>query len=126
MIRLELRIDGLRGRPRLLFEGIAMTPLWMLADGAMLGLVLDRNGFSPPPLAGVWVLGPTPVPDGLGRVLTQAGVTRSTLLPRRRSRRFSRHDAASAANHRRARGSAEHGTRRVQTSRNETEGDDHA
>jgi hypothetical protein len=92
VIRLELRIDGVSARPRLLFEGVAMAPLWMLADGAMLGLALDRNGFSPASgPAGVWVLGPTPFRRGLGRVLTQAGVARSTLVRRRRParRRFS-------------------------------------
>jgi hypothetical protein len=91
VIRLELKIDGLRARPRLLFEGNAITPLWMLVDGAMLGLLLDPGGLgSKPPLA-IWVLGRTPVRDGLRRILTQAGVPRSALLPRRpnRRRRFS-------------------------------------
>ena len=43
VIRLELRIDGLRARPRLLFHDVAMTPLWMLTQGAMLGLFVDRQ-----------------------------------------------------------------------------------
>lgn len=34
VIRLELKIDGLRARPRLLFTGHAMEPLWLFADGA--------------------------------------------------------------------------------------------
>jgi hypothetical protein len=88
VIRLELRIDGLSARPRLLFEGVARAPLWMLADGAMLGLALDRYGFSAASgPAGVWVLGPTPFRRGLGRVLTQAGVPRPATLPRAPSRR---------------------------------------
>jgi hypothetical protein len=41
LARLELTIDGLRPRPRLLFKGHTMRQLWLLADGAMLGLVLD-------------------------------------------------------------------------------------
>ena len=38
VIRLELQIDGLRARPRLLFhDGETMSPLWLLADGACSG-----------------------------------------------------------------------------------------
>jgi hypothetical protein len=33
-IRVELRIDGLRARPRLVFHGVAMTPLCMLTGSA--------------------------------------------------------------------------------------------
>jgi hypothetical protein len=83
VIRLELRIDGLRARPRLLFHDAAMTPLWMLTQRAMLALSVDRSGVNPAsPLEGLWLLGPTPVPGGLRRVLTQAGVPRP--LPRAR------------------------------------------
>jgi hypothetical protein len=88
VIRLELKIDGLRARPRLLFTGHAMTPLWLFADGAWVGLVLHPSGDGPlSSLVGIWVLGPTPVPDGLRRVLTQAGVPRPATLPRPPSRR---------------------------------------
>jgi hypothetical protein len=88
VIRLELRIDGLRARPRLLFTGHAMTPLWLLADGAWLGLVLHPSGDGPTSsLVGIWVLGPTPARGGLRRVLTQAGVSRPATLPRPPSRR---------------------------------------
>jgi hypothetical protein len=83
VIRLELKIDGLRARSRLLFTGHAMEPLWLFADGARLGLVLHPSGDGPlSSLVGIWVLGPTPVPDGLRRVLTQAGVLRPAALPR--------------------------------------------
>ena len=88
VIRLELKIDGLRARPRLLFTGHAMTPLWLLADGAWLGLVLHPSGDGPSSsLVGIWVLGPTPARGGLRRVLTQAGVPRPATLPRPPSRR---------------------------------------
>jgi hypothetical protein len=111
VIRLELRISGLRERPRLLFEGDAMAPLWILADGAMLGLALDRSGFraaSGP--AGVWVLGPTPFRCGLGRVLTQAGVPRPATLPRPPSRR--RRSSPRAGAHRSRRGKSSEGSRK--------------
>ena len=36
VVRLELKIDGLNARPRLLFRGETMLPLWLLADGALL------------------------------------------------------------------------------------------
>ena len=87
-IRLELKIDGLRARPRLLFTGHAMEPLRLLADGAWLGLVLhpSRDGPSSS-LVGIWVLGPTPARGGLRRILTQAGVPRPATLPRPPSRR---------------------------------------
>jgi hypothetical protein len=87
VIRLELKSTAC-GRPRLLFTGHAMTPLWLFADGAWLGLVLHPGGAGPlSSLVGIWVLGPTPVPDGLRRVLTQAGVPRPATLPRSPSRR---------------------------------------
>jgi len=88
VIRLELKIDGLRARPRLLFTGHAMEPLWLLADGAWLGLVLHPSGDGPSSsLVGIWVLGPTPARGGLRRILTQAGVPRPATLPRPPSRR---------------------------------------
>jgi hypothetical protein len=111
VIRLELRIDGLSAQPRLLFEGVAMAPLWMLADGAMLGLALDRNGFSAASgPAGVWVLGPTPFRRGLGRMLTQAGVPRPATLPRPPSRR--RRSSPRAGTRRRQHGKSSEGPRK--------------
>jgi hypothetical protein len=108
VILLELRIDGLSARPRLLFEGVAIAPLWMLADGAMLGLALDRNGFSAASgPAGVWVLGPTPFRRGLGRVLTQARVPRPGTLPPPPSRR--RRSSPRAGARRRQRGKSSEG-----------------
>jgi hypothetical protein len=107
VIRLELRIDGLRARPRLLFHDAAMTPLWMLTQRAMLALSVDRSGVNPAsPLEGLWLLGPTPVPGGLRRVLTQAGVPRP--LPRarpprhapRRGKKRARTRARASAHHR--------------------------
>src|ERR1019366_364320 len=47
VIRLELKSDGLRARPRLLFTGHSMEPLWLFARGAWLGLVLHPSGDGP-------------------------------------------------------------------------------
>ena len=104
VIRLELRIDGLRARPRLLFHDVAMTPLWMLTQGAMLGLFVDRHGLNPKsPLEDVWLLGPTPVPAGLRRVLTQAGVPRPLPPARAPSHRPPRRGKKRARAHKRPR-----------------------
>ena len=122
VIRLELRIDGLRARPRLLFEGMAMTPLWMLTRTAMLGLNVDRDGINlASPLEDLWLLGPTPVPTGLRRVLTQAGVPRpQPLPPLRSSRRRARSAKGTTRTHRRRR------TRADQQPTKRTEGEHHA
>jgi hypothetical protein len=111
VIRLELKIDGLRARPRLLFTGHAMEPLWLFADGAWLGLVLHPSGDGPlSSLVGIWVLGPTPVPNGLRRILTQAGVPRPATLPRPPSRR--RRSSPRAGARRRQRGKSSDGPRK--------------
>ena len=111
VIRLELKIDGLRARPRLLFTGHAMTPLWLFADGAWLGLVLHPSGDGPlSSLVGIWVLGPTPARGGLRRVLTQAGVPRPATLPRPPSRR--RRSSPRAGVRRRQRGKSSEGPRK--------------
>jgi hypothetical protein len=60
VVRLELTIDGLRSRPRLLFRGHTMRPLWLL--------------------------GPTPLRDGLARILRDVGVPRPVMPGRRRAR----------------------------------------
>ena len=118
VIRLELRIDGLRARPRLLFHDVAMTPLWMLTQHAMLGLSVDRSGVNrASPLEDLWLLGPTPVPGGLRRVLTQAGVPRPLPLARPLSPRAPRRGKKRARAHKRA---------RRHTIDNRTEGEDHA
>jgi hypothetical protein len=111
VVRLELKIDGLRAPPRLLFAGHAMTPLWLFADGAWLGLVLHPSGDGPSSsLVGIWVLGPTPVPEGLRRVLTQAGVPRPATLPRPSFRR--RRSSPRAGARRRQRGKSSDGSRK--------------
>jgi hypothetical protein len=70
VVRLELRIDGLNARPRLLFKGETMLPLWLLADGACFGLVLDPRGQGRvSALSCMWFLGPTPAAEGLARIL---------------------------------------------------------
>jgi hypothetical protein len=124
VIRLELRVDGLRARTRLVFKGEALSPLWRLTEGAMLGLVLDPTAHgAASSLTGIWVIGPTPVPDGLRRVLTQAGVPRPARVPRppsaRRQRRRQRRSVR-FAKHRR-------GRQRVQgPDSGKRNGDDHA
>ena len=111
VIRLELKIDGLRARPRLLFTGHAMEPLWLLADGAWLGLVLHPSGDGPTSsLVGIWVLGPTPARGGLRRVLTQAGVPRPATVPRPPSRR--RRSSPKAGARRRQRSKSSEGPRK--------------
>lgn len=80
VVRLELKIDGLNARPRLLFRGETMSPLWLLADGALFALVLDpraRGWVSA--LSCIWILGPTPVPRGLARILGDLGVPEPTM-----------------------------------------------
>ena len=88
LIRLELRIDGLRARPRLLFNDIATPPLWTLTRKAILGLYVTRDGLNPEsPLDDVWLLGRNPARDDLRRVLTQVGVPRPLPPARRPLRR---------------------------------------
>jgi hypothetical protein len=87
LVRLELRIDGLRARPRLLFHDIATRALWTLTRKAILGLYVARDGLHPEsPLDDVWLLGRNPARADLRRVLTQVGVPRP-LPPARRPRR---------------------------------------
>ena len=86
LVRLELRLDGLRARPRLLFEPGTHEPLWLLASGEQFGLVLDQTigwlhrGASPR----VWVLRRTPVARQLARVLNELGIPAPTGLLRDR------------------------------------------
>ncbi len=89
VVRLELTIDGLRSRPRLLFRGHTMRPLWLLADGAWLGLVLDPvTDPADLPDTHTWLLGPTPVPDGLARILRDVGVPRRVMPGRPQARQL--------------------------------------
>ena len=77
VIRLELKIDGLNARPRLLFEGETMLPLWLLADGAFFGLILHpRTKGWVSASSCMWILGPTPAARGLARILGDLGVPR--------------------------------------------------
>jgi hypothetical protein len=76
-VRLELRIDGLNARPRLLFTGETVLPLWLLADGACFGLVLHPGGQGRvSALSCMWFLGPTPAAGGLARILGDLAVPR--------------------------------------------------
>lgn len=114
VIRLELKIDGLRVRPRLLFTGHAMEPLWLFAHGAWLGLVLHPSGDGPlSSLVGIWVLGPTPARGGLRRILTQAGVPRPATLPRLPSRRRRSSPRAGARRRQHGKSSESPGRRRA-------------
>jgi hypothetical protein len=104
LIRLELRIDGLRARPRLLFNDIATPPLWTLTRKAILGLYVTRDGLNPEsPLDDVWLLGRNPARDDLRRVLTQVGVPRPLPPSRRPSRRPLRRGKERARTHKRPR-----------------------
>jgi hypothetical protein len=77
VVRLELKIDGLNARPRLLFRGETMSPLWLLADGAFFGLILHPRAQGPvSALSCIWILGPTPAPRDLARILGDLGVPR--------------------------------------------------
>jgi hypothetical protein len=104
LIRLELRIDGLRARPRLLFHDIATPPLWTLTRTAILGLYVDRDGLNPEsPLDDVWLIGRNPARADLRRVLTQVGVPRPVAPARRPSRRPLRRGRERARTHKRPR-----------------------
>ena len=104
LIRLELRIDGLRPRPRLLFHDIATPPLWTLTRKAILGLYVARDGLNPEsPLDDVWLLGRNPARGDLRRVLTQVGVPRPLPPSRRPSRRPLRRGKERARTHKRPR-----------------------
>ena len=109
VIRLELRIDGLRARPRLLFHDVAMTPLWMLTQHAMLGLCVDRQwpqsasrrsrtcGFSARPRPGRPSPGPHP---GRGAAPTAACAATVAARAAAREEAGARTQAPASANHR--------------------------
>lgn len=83
VVRLELRIDGLNARPRLLFKGETMLPLWLLADGACFGLVLHPRGQGRvSALSCMWFLGPSPAAEGLARILGDLSVPRPVMPAR--------------------------------------------
>lgn len=104
LVRLELRIDGLRARPRLLFHDIATPPLWTLTRKALFGLYVGRDGLDPgSPLDDVWLIGRNPARADLRRVLTQVGVPRPLAPARRRSRRPLRRGKEGARTHKRPR-----------------------
>ena len=101
VVRLELRLAGLNARPRLLFRGETMLPLWLLADGAFFGLILHpRTKGWVSALSTMWILGPTPARRGLARILGELGVPRP-IMP-------------AAATHRRRRSSSRRRSRRLQ------------
>ena len=82
LVRLELRLDGLRARPRLLFVPGAHEPLWLLASGEQFGLVLDHTSdwLVSGPGPHIWVLGRTPVARQLARILDELGIPAPTGL----------------------------------------------
>ena len=102
LIRLELAIDGLRPRVRLLFKHTSLPPLWFLAERAQLGLLLARTRKPVHALlTPAWLLGPTPVPRDLRRILRSVGVPQPPRLAKhsrreRRRRRDGRRGAAAA------------------------------
>ncbi len=73
LVRLELEIDGLRARVRLLFAHRWLAPLWLLADGAQLGLIpASAKTAADAVFAPAWLLGRTPEPRDLSRFFSAA------------------------------------------------------
>ena len=124
VVRLELSIDRLRCRPRLLFCGHTLRLLWLLADGASLGLLLDPIK-QPGDLARAraWIFGPEPIADGLAQVLHELGVPRPASPGRRRAwqRRFRRSPPARPTPRRTTRRRAGRDQARQQTSNHQHE-----
>lgn len=82
VIRLELRINGLTVRPRLVFTGPDITPLWLLCDGAALLINIDpprdRQALA---FALSWGLGAVPATDALAQLLTLIDARQPPPLP---------------------------------------------
>jgi hypothetical protein len=88
-VRLDLAVEGLRSRGRLLFKQPTLPALWLLVDGAQLGLLArpihSAAQAAPTP---AWVLGPTPTRRDPKRILRHVGApTPPWLELRRRARR---------------------------------------
>jgi hypothetical protein len=81
LVRLDLAIDGLLPRVRLLFKQPTLPVLWLLVDGAQLGLLTARThsaaqaAFTP-----AWVLGPTPTRGDVNRILRLVGASKPPWL----------------------------------------------
>lgn len=82
VVRLELRVSGLTCRPRLVFTGPDIMPLWLLCDGAELLINVD-----PPsdrralPFALSWGLGAVQGPDALAELLALVDARQLPPLP---------------------------------------------
>jgi hypothetical protein len=68
LVRLELALTGLRARPRLLFKGSALAPLWLLTQGAQIGLLLDPDA-KHLAYARTWLMCPTVRAKDLRKIL---------------------------------------------------------
>jgi hypothetical protein len=130
VVRLELKIDGLNARPRLLFRGETMLPLWLLADGACLGLIVHpRTKGWVSASSCIWTLGPTPAARGLARILGELGVPRP-IMPARAGHQRGRNGRTGRSRRRRRRTACElvrePARRRPTNIESISEGEDHA
>jgi hypothetical protein len=89
LVRLDLAVDGLRSRVRLLFRQPTLPSLWLLVDGAQLGLLARPiHSAAQAALTPAWVLGPTPTRRDLKRILRRLGAPKPPWLElSRRARR---------------------------------------
>jgi hypothetical protein len=89
LVRLDLAIDGLRTRVRLIFNQPTLQALWPLVDGAQLGLVTQPvESAAQAALTPAWILGQTPTRGDLERILRRVDVSKPPRLePSRRARR---------------------------------------
>jgi hypothetical protein len=89
LARLDLAVEGLRSRVRLLFKQRTLPALWLLVDGAQLGLLARPvHSAAQAALTPAWVLRPTPTPRDLKRILRRVGApTPPSLELSRRARR---------------------------------------
>jgi hypothetical protein len=101
LVRLDLAVEGLRSHVRLLFRQRTLPALWLLVDGALLGLLARPvSSAAQVALTPAWVLGPTPTRRDLKRILRRVGAPTPPWLElsrRARRRTLGRHPALAAA-----------------------------
>ncbi len=88
LVRLDLEIDGLRARVRLLFAQRWLAPLWLLADGAQLGLIAaSAKTAADAVFKPAWLLGRTPEPRDLRQILQRCQAPNPPPLLMRQARK---------------------------------------